>query len=123
MTNEEKICANAEMVVQTFTEQGLAYDQRSVDWIDGYIERNREGWDADTADKLGNMLGSFFGECIRQNFGGEWKMTDNGLAIEFSDGNAAFPFNKVNKHIANGDGDSIASMYSSIAVLFQLNDA
>ncbi len=119
MTNEEKIAANAAKVMETFSEHGLAFDSRSVEWIDGYVERNREGWDADTRDHLGSILGSFLGECIRHNFGGSWEMTENGLAIMFTSGNGVFPFNKINKHIANGTDDSIRGFYDSITVLFK----
>lgn len=121
MTNEERIRANAELVIQTFSEQDLGYNRGSVEWLDGYIERNRENWDAEKALGLGGTLGSFFGECIRENFGGEWKMTEHGLSIEFSGGNGVFPFNKINKHIVNGSDDSIASLYNSIETLMQLN--
>lgn len=115
------IQANAELVVKTFAENNdvkLDYDEKSVEWMDGYIERNRLKWDAETAAKLSNVLGSFLGECIRRNFGGEWQTTENGLAVVFSDGNAAFPFNKTGKQIANGSDDSIAGFYNTISVLF-----
>ena len=46
-------------------------------------------------------------------------MSENGLGIAFSDGNAAFPFNKIRKQIYNGSEDSIASFYNSISVLFK----
>ena len=117
MTNEESIAANAELVKRTFPEQALDYDERSVEWLDGYIERNRETWDESTRERLGSVLGSFLGECVRANYGGTWEMTENGLAIVFDDGNGVFPFNKINKHIANGPDDSIASFYSTIGVL------
>ena len=117
MTNEESIAANAEIVKKTFGERELDFDERSIEWLDGYIERNREKWDAGTKVKLGGVLGSFLGECIRHNYGGDWQMTEHGLAISFDEGNAAFPFNKVNKQIENGAEDSIASFYSTLGTL------
>jgi hypothetical protein len=123
MTNDEAIAANAEIVKKTFAAEDLAFDQRSVQWIDGYIQRNRESWDAATAKSLGGTLGSFLGECIRANFGGEWEMTEYGMAIVFDDQNNVFPFNKINKHIANGEEDSIASFYDTIAALRGINYA
>lgn len=118
MDNLEAIKANAELVLKTFEQQNLGYNEESVVWLDGYIERNRQNWEEQTAGKMGSILGSFLGECIRRNYGGEWQMTENGLCIAFTDGNAAFPFNKINKQIQNGSDDSIASFYSSISVLF-----
>jgi hypothetical protein len=119
MENLEAIKANAALVLKTFEQQNLAYDEASVKWLDGYIERNRLDWDETGAEKLVSILGSFLGECIRLNFGGEWQMTENGLAVAFFDGNAAFPFNKIRKQIHNGSEDSIASFYSSIPILFK----
>jgi hypothetical protein len=121
MNNVEMIQANAELVIKTFAENNdvkLDYDEKSVEWMDGYIERNRLKWDAETAEKLSNVLGSFLGESIRRNYGGDWRQTENGLAIVFSDGNAAYPFNKIGKQIANGSEDSIVSFYKTIGVLF-----
>jgi hypothetical protein len=119
MNNLEAIKANAALVLKTFEQQNLAYDEESVAWLDGYIERNRLNWDEPGAEKLVNILGSFFGECIRLNYGGEWQMTENGLSVAFSDGNAAFPFNKIRKQIQNGSEDSIASFYATIPLLFR----
>jgi hypothetical protein len=68
------------------------------------------------------VLGSFLGECVRQNFGGSWQMTENGLGVVFATGNAVFPFNKINKHIANGADDSIGAFYNSIAAIFSSAD-
>jgi hypothetical protein len=119
LTNEEKIAANAALVIQAFSENRLGFDERSVHWIDGYIERNREFWDKDMRDSLGNTLGSFLGECIRHNFGGKWDMTENGLGLMFDSANGVFPFNKVSKQIENGAGDSIVSFYDSISVIFK----
>ena len=118
MTNEEKIAANAADVITAFSGNDLGFDERSVQWIDGYIERNRDQWDGTMRASLGNTLGSFLGECIRHNFGGRWQMTENGLAIMFDSRNGVFPFNKVNKQIENGSEDSISSFYNSISVLF-----
>ena len=121
MDNIERIKANAEIVIKTFSENNdvnLGYDEESVVWIDGYIERNREKWNEATIESLSSVLGSFLGECIRRNFGGEWEMTEYGLAIAFSGGNAAYPFNKINKQIQNGSDDSIAGFYNSISIFF-----
>ena len=120
MDNLEAIKANAELVLKAFNEQNLTYDEESVAWLDGYIERNRHDWDEQKAEKLVNVLGSFVGECIRLNYGGEWQIMENGLGVKFSDGNAAFPFNKIRKQILNGSGDSIVSFYTMIPIVFKI---
>ena len=121
MDNIERIKANATLVVDTFAKNNdveLDYDENSIEWLDGYIERNRENWDEEMSERLSSVLGSFLGECIRRNFGGEWMVTENGLGIAFDGGNVAFPFNKIRKHMQNGSDDSIAGFYRTIPVIF-----
>lgn len=121
-TSEENLRLNAEMVIEYLSEQAgfdLGFNEQSVEWINGFIERRRKiGL---PSRNLLYELGSFLGECMCRELGGEWKMQSNGqLAVEFSNGNAAFPFNKVQKHFDNGAEDSIYSFYQSTAVIFGL---
>lgn len=123
LTLEEKLRLNAEMVIENLSQHAgftLGFNEESVEWIDGFIERQRarEGFEP---GGLVNTLGSFLGECMCRELGGEWKYQPNGqLAVEFADGNAAFPFNKVQKQFAYGAEDSIFSFYQSAAVIFGL---
>ncbi len=123
LTLEEKLRLNAEMIIQNLSQHAgfeLGFNEQSVEWIDGFIERQRarEGFEP---GGLINTLGSFLGECMCREIGGAWKFQPNGqLAVELSNGNAAFPFNKVEKHFANGAEDSIYSFYQSAAVIFGL---
>jgi hypothetical protein len=66
-----------------------------------------------------NVLGSFVGECIRHEFGGEWKQVDGQWGISFDPLNVAFPFAKITKQFENGHegGDSIFSLYEIIPLL------
>ncbi len=118
----EKIQRNAELVIETMREQGvdLDYDQKSVEWLDGYIERQRQQNPNHESNIYGlsNTLGSFLGECIRRQFGGEWAQSEYGWAIAFDEKNACFPFNKVEKQLRNGAVDSIAGFYGSIPALY-----
>ena len=121
MSEFENIRLNAELVAKTFSENNgvnLAFDEESVKWLDGYIERNRGSWDEQTMEKLSGVLGSFLGECIRSNFGGEWKMDENGLGIFFGEANGVYPFHKIKKQMINGEEDSIAGFYATIPVIF-----
>lgn len=113
-----RINANAELVIKTFPDANLGYDQESVEWIDGYIERNREKWDEHTKDQLKNVLGSFLGVCIERTMNARWEEDEYGQALIFSDGNRAYPLNKTGKHIENGSDDSILSFYSTAEQLF-----
>lgn len=116
-SNCEAIRQNAEVVVKHFASQldvELGYNSDSVKWLDGYIERNRKEMRQETRDKLINIFGSFLGECIKSEFGGNWTFSENGFGIEFPTKTMAFPFNKVEKQFLNGSEDSIYSFFTAI---------
>ena len=118
----EMIQRNAELVIQSTYQQfgvTLAYDDESVEWLDEYIERLRkQKYPAEDMDKLVNVFGSYLGECIRHEFGGEWSDEQGNWVIRFDAKNAAFPFNKVLKQFEHGSSDSIAIFYANIPVLY-----
>lgn len=125
MNQLENIRRNADLVVKVFAENNnvkLDFDEESVEWLDGYIERNRENFDEETINKLTGVFGSFLGECICRNFGGEWQETENGLAVVFDDKNGVFPLNKTGKQLRNGAEDSIYSFYTTIPLIFSLSE-
>jgi len=101
----------------------LNYDDESLEYLDGYIARNRDAIREKTGGKyngLVNVIGAFLGECIIANHGGQWKQSDKGAwGIFFENGSAAFPFAKVHKAFSeDGQYDSIASFYRA-SKLFQ----
>lgn len=111
----------AQKFVDSFPDQNLGYNEESVAWADGFVERQRARADMEDFTGLSNVVGCFLGECIRINFGGEWQSTEYGLAMAFSDGNSCFPLNKAGKHFANGADDSILSFYQTIPALFEIS--
>lgn len=103
----------------------LKYDRASVEWLNGYIERVRLNLDEPSIDGLTNWIGSFLGECIIANYGGEWRESEGAWGVFYSernDRNAAFPFNKVRKQLLNGAQDSILSFYNVLPVVFGKSD-
>ena len=62
-TTLRSIEKNVELVKNHFSEQlevELDFNPESIEWIDGYINRNREKLDSDTVDNLSNIFGSFW---------------------------------------------------------------
>jgi hypothetical protein len=114
----DRLKANAELVIKQFPDEALGYDERSVEWLDGFIERQRLRMEPEKSAGLAQTLGCFLGECICRNFGGEWQETEYGPAVVFSDGNACYPLNKTGKQFANGADDSVLSFYRTIPVIF-----
>ena len=121
---EEVFKELAEKLISTMSAQSgveLGYDAASVEWVDGFIERQRVRLQGDEARGLINVIGAFVGECVVANYGGSWRADEGGAwGVYFDDGNAAFPFAKVRKQFDNGreGGDSVHSFYSTIPYLF-----
>jgi hypothetical protein len=118
----EAIRSNAALVVSVARDQlghDLAFDEKSVRWLDGYIQRQHEGGETGNRDGLINTLGSFLGECIIQTFGGTWALVDNAWCVRFDETNAVFPFAKVAKQLENGSEDSVLSFFTLIPILFR----
>jgi len=105
------------------TQLKLKYDADSVKFIEGFIERNKSSFDKEESKGLINSLGSFLGQCIIENYGGQWQIDeDNGsVAIMFDENNKAYPFAKVSKQFNNGLEDSIYSFYTVIPTVFKLD--
>jgi hypothetical protein len=118
----EHIRANAALVVETCTKIcgfQFGFDAKSVEWLDGFIERTRNSPSAaEKGEKWVSIYGSYLGEAILQCYGGSWAHDECGWRIRFDDRNGAFPFNKVRKQLQFGKEDSIASFFNSIHALF-----
>ena len=117
---EERIRANVELVIRELGPlSGIDFglNRESVEWVEGFIERQRArpDFDENSADGLVNTLGSFLGECIAANTGGRWAWAEEqqALGVAFPAGGMAFPFVKVRKLCLYGleAGESISSFY------------
>lgn len=117
---EEQARANARLVVRQLGPlSGIDFglNRESVEWVEGFIERQRArpDFDADSVGGLVDTLGSFLGECIAANTGGAWRWSDEqqALGVAFPAGGMAFPFAKVRKLFLHGleAGESISSFY------------
>jgi hypothetical protein len=116
----QQIKANAKLLgdqAQELLGKQLAFDQAAVEWLDGFIRRQRKQGDAN--DTLIDVLGCFYGECIRQTYGGKWHYVHGQLAIQFSEGSAAFPFVHITKHIEDND-DELETLASKFAMIGSL---
>jgi hypothetical protein len=88
----------------------LDYDEESVRWLDGYIERER--LIPGETEGLINIIGIFFGECLIRNFGGQWIIYDAMIGVSSCYG-TSFPYTITAKQFANGaeGGESILGFY------------
>jgi hypothetical protein len=124
---EQQIQENAELARRVAQEQMkvvVDYDEAGVRWLDRYVEGQRLAASEDTKAKLPNTLGSFLGECIRQTYGGQWiQDPELGWAIRVNNKLTVSPFNKVRKHLANVDGDSVLGLFTSISAMLSSRKA
>lgn len=118
---EDKILANAQMFVQ-FARDSMGvdatFDEAGVRWLDEFMVSKR-GLPAETKAKLLNTMGSYFGECIRQAYGGSWVQDEQSgnWAVRIDERLTVFPFAKAQKHFEGGDGDSVLGLFTAIPAL------
>lgn len=120
----QQIRENAAFAVAEFgtlVEGAFGYDRESVAWVDGFVERQRVRFAAgDAPGGLISVIGSYLGEAMIAEAGGQWIEDDaGGIGIRFASGDTAYPFVKVRKQFDEGlaGGESILSFYN-IAVDF-----
>lgn len=107
------IRANAEMAISelggTSGLRGFGLNEKSVAWVEGFIERQRG---ADPGALI-SVLGSFLGEAIIANAGGAWMQSEQGPGVRFPNNAMCFPFAKVAKQFADGrdEGESVLGFY------------
>lgn len=116
------IRANAALVVLIISEQlgaEIGYDQAGVRWLDGYIQRQHTQGNPANHESLVNTYGAYLGECIRQQFGGEWCEADGAWCIRFDDHHAAYPFARMTEHLEHGKVDSVLQYFTLIPMMLK----
>jgi hypothetical protein len=100
----------------------LEYNEASVEFVEGFIERNKLQIEKENWDGLINSLGAFLGQCIIENYGGKWEFDEETQAtcVAFDNKNKVYPFAKVSKQFENGLAESISSLYRNIPIVFKL---
>lgn len=122
----DQVRENAELVRRIAKEHmGVVvdFDEAGVRWLDGYLDRQRDTASDELKARLPDTLGSFLGECVRARYGGQWVVNpEYGLELRFSTRLSIFPLTKVQKQLANADGDSVLGLYRAIGPLLARQD-
>lgn len=90
----------------------LGYDDASIQWLDGYIQRNRHVFSDEGRYGVALGFGYVLGETIIRAVGGRWEYNDDQKEWLVQIGppvGAANPIGKAYKHLSD-DFESIASM-------------
>ena len=120
LSPQEMIRANAEMVLEVARKEydpHIGFDAAGVRWLDGYIQGLVDRGSVEATEELCDNLGSYLGTCIIETYGGTWQDTEHGWAVVMVDDLAVFPFNKTLKHLTEGAGDSVLSLFNGIPAL------
>lgn len=115
----QKIRANTAFAIDEFrtaAEMEIGFDAYSVAWVEGFVERARERYaESGVPSGLVSVIGSYLGEAIIAETGGQWMQDDAGhIAVQFPNQDAVYPFGKVEKQFDQGvaGGESILSLYT-----------
>ncbi|MDH4981363.1 hypothetical protein [Hyphomicrobium sp. D-2] len=115
----QMIRSNAAFAIEEMGElAGVAFgfNEGSVAWVEGFIERQREVLQGDTSEGLVNVLGCYLGEALIAAVpDAAWDEEPQiGLGVRFANGDMVFPFAKVAKQLREGlaAGESVLSFYN-----------
>ncbi len=91
------------------------YSEESLGWIDDAIAKFHPDGAVQDSTVIG--FGAYVGETIRRLLGGNWVQDERGVALLQRVGGkelSASPFSWVQKRLANGMEDSVATRYSTL---------
>jgi CRISPR/Cas system CMR-associated protein Cmr5 small subunit len=112
----ENILERAELMARKLR---MNYNEDSIKFLEGYIERQKTREDLKNFDSIVTDLGSYVGECIIRNYNGTWGQDNRGFHIKFDDSNKVYPFSKVKKQFENGLSDPVLAFYRSIPIIYK----
>ncbi len=117
VTPADEYKAVAAKVVSNFRDElgvELKYDEQSIEWLDGYINRVGPELQKESVPGLATALGAYVGETIIATYGGTWAYFEqvDQWGIRLENGEGAFPISKVYKQLEDGVFDSILSFFT-----------
>lgn len=106
-------CADAmvEWIRQSYQYQ-LGYDEAGVKVADQLLTEFYKH-PASQPSNIVLLFSAYLGECVIRETGGRWAKSGEHIMICFTNGNYAFPFTKVRKHLHIGPEESIASFFKA----------
>jgi len=100
----------------------LDYDRATVEWLDGYIDRNRDIFSGDKRYGWAMAFGYILGESIVREFGARWVRDEqfgDEWVVELPNGvGKANPIGKTYKHLEDPN-DSVGSFFRVIGLAIE----
>ena len=110
----------AELLVQLMHKSGetdFDYDEQSIEQISQWLNHARRAPDEPETRQMAQLAAAFVGDCLCRLQGGRWISKEGEIAVHLPNGILCHPFVKAQKHLANGDADSLIRFYRSTCVL------
>jgi hypothetical protein len=110
----------AALLVQLMHKSGepdFGYDVDSIAQISRWVDHARHTPDEPETRQMAQLAAAFVGDCLCRLQGGRWTSKDGESAVHLPNGILCHPFVKAQKHLANGDADSLLRFYHSTCVL------
>lgn len=127
LTSDDYRIAGQEVATQLQHDLGveLNFDEQSIEWLDGYINRCRESMPKETKPGLAAALGAYVGEAIIKTYGGAWTYNEQTKqwGIKLNDGNIAFPIAKVYKQLEEDEFHSVHSFFTILPLIGKIASA
>ncbi len=103
----------------------IAFDAKSVEWVDGYINRIRTDFPAEHVEGVIAVIGAYLGECLNRAYHGNWQYVNGELGVVLDVGGTpiyGLVFEQVQKQFRAEADESIFTFYSVIPLLAQIAD-
>lgn len=97
----------------------LSYDDDAVAWLSACLEQAREDLDAGDRAALVGTHGSFLGDCIIAELGGEWDEEAGEPCVRIRHDLRAYPYARVELHLRHGERDSVGRYFWVLRILAQ----
>ena len=116
IANNIEVCRK---LARDCSKREIGLDLAGVQWLDEFLDTLHRMEKTPDTDRLVSAFGAFLGECIIRAIGGEWAIHDGSLCVRQDEANAAFPLNKVRKHLDHGSkgGDSVLGFYRTVLAM------
>jgi hypothetical protein len=116
----QAISGNVAIAQQMFSNvvgHDLPPSRAGVEYLDGFIERQRTRVGDEEKNRLADVLGSYLGASIVAEYGGKWYQEPAGIGIRVNDKFACFPINKARKHLFEGSEDSVLAFFNGVPAI------
>jgi len=98
----------------------IEYDLDGLLAIELYIKKEFEEKSREEVlnSNLVSLFGSFLGETVIANYGGQWAFDpENRLYVEFDSENGVYPISKMRRYFEEGNQESFVNFYQDIPLL------